>query len=154
MCKKCWAVVGLLMVLVIGMFMKFIVIGETEKHPDGRTAIRLTEDERNIVLTEMRVFLMSVQQITQGVIDKDMQAISKSARHVGAAAQEEVPGTLIKKLPIEFKKLGFDTHSKFDQLALDAEQLGDEEYTLSQLSELMQNCVSCHSAYRFVEDNK
>ena len=151
MCKKCWSIVVLLVVLVTGMFMKFIILGETEKHPDGRTAIKLTEDEKNIVLTEMRVFLMSVQQITQGVVDKDMQVISKSARHVGVAAQAGVPGSLIRKLPIEFKQLGLDTHSKFDQLALDAEQLGDEEHTLSQLSELMQNCVSCHSAYRFVE---
>jgi hypothetical protein len=150
MCKKCWAIVAVLVIMVVGMFMKFVIIGETEKHPDGRTAIILTEDERNIVLTEMRVFLMSVQQITQGILDKDMAAVTKSARHVGAAAQGEVPGSLIKKLPIEFKKLGFDTHSKFDQLALDAEQLGDEEYALTQLSKLMQNCVSCHSAYRFV----
>ncbi len=150
MCKKCWVIVALLIVLVTGMFMKFVILGETEKHADGRTAIKLTEDEKNIVLSEMRVFLMSVQQITQGIIDKDMQAVSKSARQVGAAAQGGVPGSLIRKLPIEFKKLGFDTHSKFDQLALDAEQMGDEEYALTQLSELMQNCVSCHSAFRFV----
>jgi len=33
-------------------------------------------------------------------------------------------------------------------LALDAEQLGDPEQTLEQLSVLTQNCVACHAAYR------
>ncbi len=60
-----------------------------------------------------------------------------------------VPGTLMGKLPLEFKKLGFDTHTRFDQLALDAEQLGDPGHSLTQLAELMQNCVACHAAYRF-----
>ena len=44
--------------------------------------------------------------------------------------------------------LGFDTHRKFDTLALDAEQLGDPDHSLEQLAELMSNCVACHAAYR------
>ena len=52
------------------------------------------------------------------------------------------------KLPMAFKQLGFDTHTKFDQLALDAEQMGDSGQTLEQLGVLMQNCVGCHAGYR------
>ena len=59
-----------------------------------------------------------------------------------------MPGSLVGKLPLEFKKLGFDTHSKFTQLALDAEQLGDEQHALAQVSELMENCVACHAIYK------
>jgi len=70
------------------------------------------------------------------------------------AAQSAVPGTLIGKLPIEFKKLGFDTHLKFDQLALNAEDFGDNNQVLIQLSNLMQNCVACHAAYRIDISNK
>lgn len=151
MCKKCWSIVVVLLVLLTAVLLKFIVLGEAEKHPDGRMAIELTDDERNIVLAEMRMFLASVQQITQGVIDKDLQKISEAARSVGAQTQRSIPGSLVKKLPLGFKKLGGDTHAKFDQLALDAEQLGDEAHALQQLSALMNNCVSCHSAYRFVE---
>ena len=36
----------------------------------------------------------------------------------------------------------------FDQLALDAEQMGDKELVLEQLGTLMQNCVGCHAGYR------
>jgi mono/diheme cytochrome c family protein len=60
-----------------------------------------------------------------------------------------MPGTLIGKLPLEFKKMGFDTHSQFTQLALDAEQLGDGAQTLEQLGTLLENCVACHAIYKF-----
>jgi len=49
---------------------------------------------------------------------------------------------------LEFKKLGCDTHTKFDALALDAEQLGNTKHTLEQLATLMNNCVACHAAYQ------
>ena len=44
----------------------------------------------------------------------------------------------MKKLPLEFKKLGMGTHKAFDQLALDAADLGDKGHTMQQLGELMQ----------------
>ena len=79
----------------------------------------------------------------------DMERVANQAKKSGKAAQAEIPASLAKKLPAPFKKLGSDTHVRFDQLAMDAEDLGDGEHALSQLSVLMQNCTSCHEAYRF-----
>jgi len=140
--------VVVLSVITVGMAYKFIVQGSVEQATDGRLAVQMEAGERNFVLAEMRTFLESVQQITQGISENNMDIISKAARKVGNAAQQQAPGPLIAKLPLEFKKLGFDTHSKFTQLALDAEQLGDKQHTLTQLSELMQNCVACHATYK------
>jgi len=131
------------------MVYKFILSGDVIKSEDGRLAVQLTTDERDLVLNEMRTFLDSVQKITHGVAKNDFSAASKAARIVGRAAQQEIPGSLVGKLPLEFKKLGFDTHSKFTQLALDAEQLADTEHTMNQLSELLNNCVACHATYKF-----
>ncbi|MCW8891577.1 MAG: hypothetical protein OQL20_13035, partial [Sedimenticola sp.] len=118
--------------------------------PDGRMAIELTEDERSLVLTEMRDFLISVQTITEAITNEDMEMATKAARKVGSAAQGAVPLSLVSKLPNEFKKLGFDTHQQFDQIGLDAEQLGDGSHTLKQLGHLMKNCISCHAGYKLV----
>jgi len=147
--KKCSIVIGMLLLVIAGGIYKFIFQGSVSDSTDGRVAIHLTSSERDLVLAEMRAFLTSVQQITQGIVEKDMTLVVESARKVGMAAQGEVPGTLIGKLPIAFKQLGSDTHSRFDQLAMDAETLGDENHALTQLSELMQNCVACHAGHRF-----
>ena len=152
MCKVCWSIVVVLLLITTGGAYKFIVQGKVTLEDDGRVAIQLSKDERALVLSEMRIFLQSVQKITMGISKDDMELVASSARESGRNAQIAVPGTLIGKLPLAFKKLGFDTHSKFDELALDAEQFGDSEQALSQLSALLGNCVSCHSAFRFEID--
>ena len=153
MCKTCWSIVLLLSLTSAGIIYRFVIQGNivaaTEPTTDKRAAIQLEPVERDLVLSEMRIFLQSVQQITRGIADNDMQQVITQARLSGRAAQQEVPESLVGKLPIAFKKLGFDTHTKFDQLALDAEQLGDPDHALSQLAALTENCVSCHATFRF-----
>lgn len=148
MCKKCWLVVSLLVLVIAGAAYKFMILGDTKSSTDGRLAIQLNPSETDLVLAEMRSFLSSIQQISSGMSDDDFKLISEQARLSGGAAQQGVPTSLMGKLPMEFKKLGFDTHQKFDLLAMDAEQLQDKEHTLKQMSTLMSNCVACHATYR------
>ncbi len=147
-CKLCWTISGVLILAIVAMGYKFMVVGSVVPATDGRQAILLESAERDLVLSEMRMFLSGLQKITQAATAEDMVAAAKAAREVGLAAQQAVPGSLMGKLPLAFKKLGFDTHTKFDALALDAEQLGDPKHALQQLSALMNNCVACHSAYQ------
>ena len=153
--KKCIGIVVSLLAISIVVY-KFFSPAHTlvNANKDERTAIELNADEMNLVLAEMRLFLTSVQQITNALAENDMQKVAVNARKVGRASQGDVPAEFAKKLPLEFKKLGFDTHTKFDQLALDAVDLGDKDHALSQLSTLMQNCVSCHATYRLELLNK
>lgn len=148
MCKFAWALVAILFVLSAAMSYIFIIKGETIAASDGRTAIILPEGERDIVLSEMRMLLEAVQGILSAVDKDDMEAVSQQAKKVGFAAQHDVPASLRKKLPIAFKKMGMATHKAFDQLALDATDLGDKNQVIQQLGTLMQNCVACHAAYR------
>ena len=122
MCKVCWLSLAAAVMVVAGMTYKFIVQGAVEQGVDGRLAIQLDDHERQLVLSEMRAFLESVQQITHGISANDMKLVATSASSVGLASQQVVPGSLIGKLPLSFKKLGRDTHAKFDELALDAGQ--------------------------------
>ena len=148
MCKLCWSISAILLVAISLISYKFILTGAVAPSTDGRQAILLEEPERDLVLGEMRMFLASVQKITTGISKNDMKIVAEAAREVGLAAQQAVPGSLMGKLPLPFKKLGFDTHKKFDALARDAEDLGDPQYALEQLSTLMNNCVACHSTYK------
>jgi len=151
-CKFCWGTLLLLVLVIAGAIYKFGFLGSTVPSRDGRVAIQLTADERNLVLSEMRAFLESVQIITEGVSNEDMEQVAAAARRVGLQAQQAVPVSLMGKLPMEFKQLGLDTHRKFDQLALDAQQLGAPEHTLEQLGVLLRNCIGCHAGYRLVAE--
>ncbi len=115
---------------------------------DGRIPVRLDAGESNLVRTEMRHFLASVQAIVSGVAEHDLKRVISGARSSGKAAGHAVPKTLKEKLPEEFRRIGSNTHKRFDRLAMDVEQMEDPGLALEQLGELMQNCVACHAAYR------
>ncbi|MEA3276990.1 MAG: hypothetical protein U9Q81_17235 [Pseudomonadota bacterium] len=138
-----------LLLLIIGVVgYKLLVLGETRPAENGRSAIQLDPGERDLVLAEMRAFLQSVQIITQSLTDEDLTGAAAAAQKVGRAAAGDVPVSLMAKLPMGFKELGLSTHRAFDELALDAEQLGDPAHTLGQLATLLGNCVGCHAAFR------
>lgn len=123
---------------------------------DKRTRLPFTTAERDIVLGEMRGLLTSSQAILDAALANDMKRAAEAARAAGMGEVENIPleirGPLIGKLPLEFKQLGFSVHRDFDQIALDAESLGDRDHTLKQLAQLMQKCVACHASYAIAVD--
>lgn len=125
----------------------------TQEDPDKRTTVYLDAEERNIVLAEMRTFLSTLQQITQGVATDNMQLVETAAKTMGQDASGGVSLSLIFKLPLSFKLFAADTHQQFDQIALDASSLADRDHTLEQVSVLMQNCVACHAMYRIEKED-
>jgi hypothetical protein len=115
---------------------------------DERKALNLTPPERAMILLEMRQFLGGIQVMTEAFSRDDLKAVAQAAKPLGAQAAHEVPDSLKAKLPKEFKQLGFATHSGFDQLAMDADSLGDTKHAQKQLGNILQNCVNCHSQFQ------
>lgn len=147
--RKSCCILALVFAVAAGLLAyRFLWRGEVVPASDGRIGILLSPGERDLVLAEMRAFLQATQQILAATSQGSTDGVAEAARKVGAGAQQAVPASLMGKIPGEFKMLGFDTHSKFDLLAVDAEQLGDPTQSLQQLAELTRNCVACHAAYR------
>ena len=115
---------------------------------DGRTALMVTEDQRDFVLLEMRTFLESVQGIITAVTEEDMEAVSEIASAVGMAEAAKTPADIVAILPQEFKMLAGATHMGFDLISVEAQDMGDTDAILIQLGELMQNCTGCHAGFR------
>ena len=150
LCKYTWLLVAILSAIVAVFTYKF-TIGEVKPSDDGRLAVQLSKDERNALLLEMRTWLQNSQGILAAVSTNDFATVAKIAKASGMAAEADVPGALFRKIPLEMKKLGFDTRQKFDEIAIDAESLKDSQHTIKQISAAMNNCVACHTTYRFVD---
>ncbi len=117
---------------------------------DQRSPIVLSDDERAIILREMRGLLDNIGEILEASDAGDRARLAAAARRSGVNGPEadHIPKSLAPKLPLEFKKLGLATHRAFDQIAHDAEQSGDSQLTRRQLVTLMKNCSSCHATWR------
>ena len=115
---------------------------------DSRQAIVLSQEERAAVLMEMRQFLTGIQSITSALAKDDVKAVAPIARSLGMQAAHETSAALRTKMPLEFRQKGMAVHQAFDQVAMDAESLGDVKHTLGQMGSLLQTCVACHEQFR------
>jgi hypothetical protein len=115
---------------------------------DERKALNLEPSERAMILLEMRQFLSGIQIMTDALSRDDLKAVAQATKPLGNLATHDIPNTLKAKLPKEFKQLAFAVHGGFDQLAMDAESLGDTKHTQKQLGNILKNCVICHSMFQ------
>jgi hypothetical protein len=115
---------------------------------DHRAVLELTPVERAMILDEMHLFLSGLGELTGALGREDMPGAAKAARAMGLVMSREVPQALREKLPLDFRQRGSSVHRDFDQIALDADSLGDVSHSLSQLSTTLQKCAACHAIYQ------
>lgn len=137
-----------LWIVTVAVAAWFFVAGRTVSAPDGRQAIVMSADEKNLILAEMRTMLGSVQGVVDGIASKDMQRVAQAARQSGSAAAAQVPAGLIARLPLGFKQRGHTAHQGFDKIVVGAESGETEDMLLALLGERLNNCVACHATYR------
>ena len=119
-----------------------------EEHADHRTLIAADANAKEHVLLEMRQLLEAVQGIMDGALKKDMKAVASTANAVGLKAMRATPENVASQLPKEFKMMGRSVHEAMDNIARDAEDLGDSQHTLEQLNTTLTTCVACHSTFK------
>lgn len=95
-----WILVVVLSVIVATFAYKFTA-GAVAPSDDGRQAVKISKDERNALLLEMRTWLMSAQGVLAAANKEDMAEVAKIARVSGMAAEEETPGSLFAKFPLK-----------------------------------------------------
>jgi len=130
----------------------FVFRGTVIETEDDRVAIKLSESNTDFALAEMRTFLESIQQMNEGILNKDADLVFNGARQSGAKVVEETPKGMMKSLPIGFKKLGLATHAKFDAIADSIRANNNFDYAHKELNTLLNLCVTCHRTYKIVPE--
>ncbi len=130
----------------------FVFRGTVIKTEDQRVTIELSQSNTDFAMSEMRTFLESIQEMNEGILNKDADLIYNGARKSGAKAVHETPKGLMGSLPIGFKKLGMSTHTKFDAIADSIRANNDFDYAHKELNTLLNLCVTCHKTYKIVTE--
>ncbi len=142
----------LLWLALAGVAAWFFVHGQTAPGTDGRKVVKLSPQERALVLMEMRGLLQSTHGVIEGLSREDLALVAKSARAGGMAAAADVNPALMAKLPLEFKQLGMSVHQGMDDIAMAAEQGEKSTVILQRMSNQLARCVACHSAWQLPMD--
>jgi len=133
-------------IVLMSAFTSMLLMAQTGWAQDDREVIYMSGEQRAFVLTEMRAFLVAVQDIVLAVADNDMETIKETARAMGPGSGMGMQMGLPQVLPVEFRQMARGTHMAFSELAQAAE-FGPEG-VIADLGTLMSSCNGCHEAYQ------
>lgn len=140
-------------ILNVVLVYKFFYQGEkVTVKKDSRSEIKMTKENREYVMAEMRGFLESVQKINEGIIKNDPNIIVNVSQQSGTCKVNAVPQGLVRSLPYEFKQMGFQTHELFDVMSKMAKEKYDRQQIQVKMNELLNNCVACHKTYKITAE--
>lgn len=115
---------------------------------DTREAVVLSPAEIETLLTGMRTYLETIQGIVSAMAENDVGAVARIAPESGAKLLRDVDPATGLKAPLGFTMMSLDTHDKFDKLAEKAARGTSRSEVLTDLRDIMANCISCHATYR------
>ena len=93
--------------------------------------------------------LTAMQSIMEGASRLDVPRIRAAAQAVGTAVMVGYDSETQAQLPEAFRKQNAETRATFDALAEAVRGFTARDTTLSYLSRISAQCVSCHAQYRF-----
>lgn len=134
-------------VLLSVMYTLPIIASDTRIHVDFPAMMQ------EHMMANMRDHLLALQTITQqlSIQQYDIAADVAEQRLGMSSMALHGAGHMGKLMPKEMAIIGSNMHraaSRFAVIARDAEIDGDLKYAFGALSEVIQQCVACHTAYK------
>ncbi|MCI4677831.1 hypothetical protein K9U39_13745 [Rhodoblastus acidophilus] len=129
------------------------VVWAQQPAQDPRSPVAVTATQKAFILGQMRRFVVAIQQIDEGLAEKDKAKAVAAARSRGMKAMRAMtdkPKGLEDAMSPEWKRRGVDTHMGFDAIADAVEQNKSTDEILGMLGATTKNCVACHQSYRLV----
>ncbi len=120
---------------------------------DRRIRVEMPPMMREHMLANMRDHLLALEQITRHLSNREYDSAAEVAENrLGMSSLEDHGAAhMARVMPQEMAAIGTGMHraaSRFAIAARDAEIEGGLNAAFSALSDVMQQCVACHSGYR------
>lgn len=127
-------------------------VNEVEKlviqDPDQRIIIALTPEQRLHVLEEMNQFLLSSQEIIEGIASNDTELIQSAVADGLGRGPGQGGGLMNGALPPEFRQMGRAMKVELKKIDTLSQAGADHAEMLDQLSSTLMYCQSCHGSYQ------
>ncbi len=120
---------------------------------DTRQTVHFPPQIRQATLREMRDHLASISDIQAALSRSDFALAARIADQRLGLSSTQHGGMMasVRYMPAGMRELGYAMHrsaSRFVVAAQDASVSGDVRPALAALTEVTQNCVACHAAYK------
>jgi len=121
--------------------------------PDPRERVRFPAELRHHTLANMRDHLSALQEIDAALGAGDYQKAADVAEHRLGMSSMQLHGAheIAPFMPEGMRNIGSEMHRAASRFAIEAQTAdatGDARPALAALSQVMRQCVACHSSYR------
>ncbi|WP_427450565.1 hypothetical protein [Litorimonas sp. WD9-15] len=123
---------------------------EIPTNSDTRIVLTLTAQQRLHVLEEMNRFLLSTQEIVEGLSSDHPELVQSAlADSLGRNQGQSYSQGLMKgALPPEYRQMGSAMKQEFKKVETLSKSGADSTEILVQLSSTLMYCQSCHGTYQ------
>ena len=137
----------------LAIFVMFMLLSNVGNAEDTRTYVELPSMMREHMLSNMRDHLLALQTITQQLANQEFdRAADIAEQRLGMSSLDSHGASHMGKfMPKAMGEIGTGMHraaSRFAVAARNADVDGGLEKAFTALSEVMAQCVACHSAYK------
>ena len=126
-----------------------------ESVPSDRQFIPLNQVEKDYLIGEMHKNLGAIQAIIAALGQQDYQRAQQAAASRGMATfganDPNYPKTISDKVPPTWKPLAKALRQGFDDVAKGISSHEEQAVILGRVSQVMNNCMTCHASFRFLD---
>lgn len=115
-------------------------------NPDTRIIISLSAEQRLHVLDEMNQFLLTTQEIVEGLSLDDPELVQSAV--ADSLGHGRGQGLMKGALPPEFRQMGSAMKEELGKIDTLSKEGADNAQILDQLSTTLNYCQSCHVSYQ------
>ncbi len=139
---------GLMISLSYVLLVSNVVTTDDRQPEDTREVLRLSTSEGAFMMKEMRGLLETMEGVLLALDKGQMQELAKIARKRGMADMVNVPKSFIRKVPKGFKTFARGMHVGWDEIAEEAETMGDKNEVVKLIVAQFSRCTGCHKIYK------
>ena len=116
-------------------------------HPDPRTAVALTAQERLHIVDQMTLFLEGSQIIMEAGAEGDLDRLREAAGAMARRQRDPIGPQVRAKLPDSFREMGRILRQDLDAIAALPDDTPVVEAQAAAAA-AMYTCLACHGSYR------
>jgi len=120
---------------------------DASAHPDPRTAVALTAEERLHIVDQMTLFLEGGQIIMEAGAEGDLDRLREAAGAMAQRRQDPMGPQVRAKLPDSFREMGRVLRQDLSAIAALPDDTPVAE-AQAQAATAMYTCLACHGSYR------
>ncbi len=142
-------IISVILLLIIAAVPAYAQLDKEAGANDSRILLKIPYEDREGLLNVMRNNLKNLNEMINAMADDDFKSVQRIAKNMSFNTKKGKG--LSRRGNAAFMAMGVKFHAEDTVAVMKAAEKKDRKATLHAMSNMVNTCVSCHSAFRVME---